>query len=268
MLLLYFSGQSEEEFHDNAYRILCIAINKARHDPFFNMFEDGLKVQKILNCLNENDDNNSEVFKKFALFISEQFYRILKQYLGKSSEKLFSQFYAITVDEKTFTEWKKCLSFLPIAANNDLSCQEALLQFILDKMLTLTIAEINEKAANKDKKVMKRILDKEEHQTLYYVAGYMIYSLKKQLQKNHKIYAHSIDIIISSWGSKDCIIEEDENSFSSYSKNWVDRVNRGGLLKVSETFFAFVKELELSAIKILNVNTLIKYCGENLKTLL
>ena len=68
---------------------------------------------------------------------------------------------------------------------------------------------------------------------------------------------------LSCWGSKEEL--DKQVTFLQYTKTWVDLVNRGGLLLVSDEFYIFVQSVENEVRKVLTINFLIADCGENVK---
>ena len=50
-----------------------------------------------------------------------------------------------------------------------------------------------------------------------------------------------------------------------YTLHWVDQVNRGGLLIVSDELYSMIKLMENLARQILNKNLLIRYCGDDIR---
>ena len=69
--------------------------------------------------------------------------------------------------------------------------------------------------------------------------------------------------LFSCWGSKEELVKQ--VTFLEYTKTWVDRVNRGGLLLVSDDFYMFVRGIENEVGKVLTINFMIVYCGEDVK---
>ena len=70
--------------------------------------------------------------------------------------------------------------------------------------------------------------------------------------------------LLSCWG-RNTDIEFNKASLYEYTKELVDRVNRRGLIEVTDDFFLFIKFIELECHKLLNIklniNFLITYSG-------
>ena len=60
-------------------------------------------------------------------------------------------------------------------------------------------------------------------------------------------------------------IEFGKASLYEYTRKWVDQVNLGGLIEVNDDFFLFIKLIELECRKILNINFMITYSGQEIR---
>ena len=66
--------------------------------------------------------------------------------------------------------------------------------------------------------------------------------------------------VLSCWG-RNTDNESDKASIYEYGRVLVDRVNRGGLIEVTDDFLLFIRLIELECQKIFNINFLITYSG-------
>ena len=57
-------------------------------------------------------------------------------------------------------------------------------------------------------------------------------------------------------------------TFLQDTKEWTEKINRGGLINVTDEFYVFIRHVEMSARNILNTNLMKKYGGENMQNLL
>ena len=82
-------------------------------------------------------------------------------------------------------------------------------------------------------------MEKSKEVSLRYVTGYIIiFSLKKIIKSKPSPEVFELQQLLSRWASKE---EQDKQvTFLEYTKTWVDRVNRGGLLLVSDEFYMLV----------------------------
>ena len=133
-------------------------------------------------------------------------------------------------------------------------------QFILDKFLQFSLKLRNELLlpAIKDEINEAIRMERSKEVSLHYVAGYIIFSLKKS---------------ITSKRSPECFLRYTSCScagdihvmFLEYTKAWGDRVNCGGLLLVYDDFYMFVQCIENEVRKFLTMDFLIAYCVEGVK---
>ena len=93
-------------------------------------------------------------------------------------------------------------------------------------------------------------MEKSEEVSLRYVAGYIIISLKKSIKSKRSPEGFALHQLLSCWESKEELVKQ--VTFLEYTKTWVDRVNRGGLLLVSDDFYMFVRGIENDVRKVLD----------------
>ena len=105
-------------------------------------------------------------------------------------------------------------------------------------------------------------LSQNEEETTQYIARYIIFSLKSLMKGKKLVEAVARRQMLSCWG-RNTDIEFDKASLYEYTKEWVDPVNRGELIEVTDDFFLFIKLIELECRKILNINFLIRYSGQD-----
>lgn len=54
-------------------------------------------------------------------------------------------------------------------------------------------------------------------------------------------------------------------NFLDYTKKWTDLIDRGGLVRVNDDVFIFARRVEQVVRKVMNINTMRKYHGEDLR---
>ena len=87
--------------------------------------------------------------------------------------------------------------------------------------------------------------------------------MKKSIKSKRSPEDFALHQLFSCWGSKEELVKQ--VTFLEYTKTWVDRVNRGGLLLESDDFYMFLRGIENDVRKVLTINFLIAYCGEDVK---
>ena len=95
-------------------------------------------------------------------------------------------------------------------------------------------------------------------ETTRYIVGYNIFSLKYLTKEKKSVEAVATRLLLSSWG-RNTDIEFNKASLYEYTREWVDRVNLGGLIEVTDDFFLFIKFVELECHKLLNIKLNINF---------
>ena len=107
-----------------------------------------------------------------------------------------------------------------------------------------------------------------EEKVLRYVAGYIPFSLKKKYWSRKQTHVgKTVLSMINLWIVKGDEIKEDASLYE-YSLSWTEKINRGGLMVVNESFYSFIKHIESVARSVLNKSLLITYAGEDLRDVL
>ncbi|XP_071952175.1 uncharacterized protein [Antedon mediterranea] len=131
---------------------------------------------------------------------------------------------------------------------------------IVEELLLRQIGPYENAAANEPPQVE---VTKEEQQTLRYMAGYIPHKLLRFYRRfpNNNLANLSIDVL------RKLEIEDnnDKMSFLDYSKDWITKINRGGLFKINNDSFLFFRRLECEVKPILSSTKITELCGLNLK---
>ena len=166
--------------------------------------------------------------------------------------KMWSAFYQLQVGElSSLCMWEALLQDVGLK-NDDTGkihyCLPAMVNNIVISCSTLSIALFTEHI-NLELFETKVLLDftppviqcplapltKDELNALRYIAGYVPFKLLKKLQKRQEFRR---------W-LEGMAVEGTETSFLDYTKEWIERVNRGGLFRVNDKAFVFFTHLEL-----------------------
>lgn len=137
-------------------------------------------------------------------------------------------------------------------------------QYFLKHFLQKTLAFCI-KPNNKMTDIRKIAMTQDEESTLRYVAGFIIFSLKKKLKGKTSSQAKAVLALLEQLASKNDDDLGDQITLNDFTCHWVDQINRGGLLKITDDFYAFVELIENLARVVLNKDMLIRYCGDDLR---
>ena len=112
-------------------------------------------------------------------------------------------------------------------------------------------------------------ISEEEEQILYYVAGFIVFSMKRKYEKilkenskgirasNGLIFLRSVNNV---GGEK-----IQEHFFNESIQKWKDQINRGELIQPNAEFYSFVKHIELVAKNLMTFQFLSKYRNEDVR---
>ena len=116
-------------------------------------------------------------------------------------------------------QWVKFLELLHVGNNSEGFVKEILHQYILDKFFQLTLKYRNDVLCPKIEESLDddiSPLETVEEQTIRYVAGYILYSVRNSVQNQRS--SHGVAILKTfSWGSKSSS-DFEPSSFLDYTK--------------------------------------------------
>ena len=177
------------------------------------------------------------------------------------------KFYRFSVGDESLMQWVKFLELLHVGNNSEGFVKEILHQYILDKFFQLTLKYRNDVLCPKIEESLDddiSPLETSEEQTIRYVAGYILYSVRNSVQNQRSSHGVAILKTFFCWGSKSSS-DFEPSSFLDYTEERIEDVNRGSLAVINDDFYIFVRYLEVQARKILNLNFMILYSAENIK---
>ena len=101
---------------------------------------------------------------------------------------------------------------------------------------------------------------------LYYVSGYIVYSLRKKYTRLIKLNASNISAL-QSLNSISANHSEhlSGDGYKELGRKWTKLVSRGYLIEVNDEMFEFTKQLELVVRSVLNTKFICKYSRQNLR---
>ncbi|VDI04161.1 Hypothetical predicted protein [Mytilus galloprovincialis] len=172
-----------------------------------------------------------------------------------TSEKLFSSFYKITVDNEFQSKLSAIVTseFENIDFEGELSAKLFLsvLQDALLKSLVKNRAQLYQKNATK----LDTTMTNSDQSVLYYISGYIISKLQKKTYqhknlKNQKIREAMTNFVVK----QSTMLQEHVKKFAE----WTEKLNRGGLKIPSDNFYYFIRHCEIvlrQSIDLGNVNS-------------
>ena len=165
------------------------------------------------------------------------------------------------------SEWEKLISFCAVPSEDGFRFSSSLYQNIATEVLTQMIKYLNLK--HQKAKQTSRNLTKEEKEILPYVSGYVALALHRKYcrilktGKNNIIATAALQVLdtfkVSGGDSSS------SENFKKYGNSWLDVVNRGRLLKISQGFFNLICCVETPVQRYLNIDFLKQYKDEDFR---
>ncbi len=210
----------------------------------------------------------SEPFKQSAKELSLKIYKILMNCdlsLEKDLQVLMGEVHKLTLDESNRKVMKLC--------SMEEEYYKSLFHTLCMNVSTEILAAHNQRATPKQPLVEEK-LSHDEQETVRYVAGYIVYSMRKkyyQLMKSENMATKELSANIISF--LNTLHEKyDKNlealNFLEFSRKWTELNNRGGLIEINDSFFLFIRRVEGIVRGVLSLDLLKNYRNEDLRDLI
>ena len=144
-------------------------------------------------------------------------------------------------------------------------------QFVMDKFLKHGFKFRNSLLESNDETQVpmdNTILESDEEERLRYVAGYIVYSLNNSIKSSDPYLNEAVSGVIDIWGGKKDIGSSSSITFLEYAQYWVEKVNCGDLIYVTDDFYKFIGGIEYTLREVLNMKLIVACAGENLRNVL
>ena len=253
-LLIFFTENTtsrlnlpESFFTDRCGEWLTAVLTEASTHKMFTFTAAGLRVQQLALMLKTQTCDSLSLSKFLCTIVNTN---IAKFPANSAKDCMWGDFHNISCGMEYRAWWNKTTSTLEppnTQANTMLS------QFVLRNVMKMALAAAH---ARKDKQQLKPVevseIRESEQQALRYVAGYIPYALTRHFKKFNKNTAAVVFVtVLESWGQKTKGITA--SSFLHFTQEWVNLVDRGGLIKVHDDVFLFFQRCEQITRNYLNI---------------
>ena len=161
-------------------------------------------------------------------------------------ELVWRKFHEIRGSPACDNLWK----VLPFTATtNDPMFQQMMLTGVLERLIKILFPVVE----SVDEGQATISLSETDEKVIRYIAGYIPVSLRKKLERSSN--PHKEEFIVCLWSM--CEDDTTCDDFLSYTKTWINRVDRGGLFPVNNTAYLLFKQLEIKVQKNYNYNKLV-----------
>ena len=116
--------------------------------------------------------------------------------------------------------------------------------------------------------VDNQILESDEEESFRYVTGYVLYSLNNSIKNSDPYLKKEASGIIGIWDGQKDMGCSNNMTFQEYTQCWVEKVNLGGLIYVTDDFYKFIRKIEYTVREVLNMKLIVASAGENLRNVL
>ena len=148
-------------------------------------------------------------------------------------EKAMVKWYKESVNPNNLILWKQFIKNLDFTFTQS---AVILFQFVIDKFFKHGLKFRNSLLESNDEAQVpmdNQTLESDEEESLRYVAGYILYSLKNYIKSSDPRLKKAMSGIIGIWGGKKEIGCSNSITFLEYTQYRVEKVNCGGLIYVT-----------------------------------
>ena len=276
-LFLDVLQSTDEELISKSKSFLMSALQKSVDNPINNLNVAGVTTpgnkvkilsQEFICALQAKPDlhfsTSINLVGKLAIIVKRV--NFLKQ---SSRENMWHEIMMLTQSDNMLETWKEVVPHSEFKK----ATFRTLFYSVCMEIVTVIIKYENEqKNHNISDKELDINLTDEEQQIIYYVSGYIVFSLLRKYQKIQSknpmnVAATAVIQFLISLKMKHSSAVEGA-SFFQFTKKWIDVVNRGGLVKVCDEMFIFIRLIENSMREILNLNLIKSYHGQDLREII
>ncbi len=187
---------------------------------------------------------------------------------ARDRELLWTRFHLYGIKDSVMDKWNAV--FVTLNLNRVRKAEVILVQMLLKNWLQIIISTRN----NTDfppvqEDIVCDSIGEKEQAVIHYVAGYVAFKLKRFYARfpNSEKAQQTLRIILN-WHVPRDVNDWASSGFLAFSRLWTDKVDRGGLFRVSDKVFCFFRQLEEKSRPYVNKNYLKVNHNVNLRYIL
>ena len=206
------------------------------------------EVIKLKSCINSNNGLQADVLWFIGKIVGGVMVDTTRKITGRHFDRMTMKFHAFVNDEEVIQRLKA----LSLSAGCPLkNCK--LINWLLQKsILQLMLKAAKSSVAPDSQNFDNTTISESEMQVIRYVAGFLVKKLKKRLREDEEtILEDLLDTESNESTSIDCdaaasttVDNASDVDFLSYTKELVDKLDRGDLIAVSDKFYLLIVAME------------------------
>ena len=262
---------------NKANEIVVSALSAAASDPINNLCipnttTPGNKVRDISVLLLKLKD--SAKFELTCRHMLDELVSFMVGNLAKNSdlEIMWKNVHQYATNSSSRSSWLDvCLNHVDVNSQEFVSLLHFIVMFSVKSVMLLE-NDLKKKDGKQPESKECNTLSTEEQEILSYVAGYLVFSLKRKYKRiqesgsSKAVAVAALQLLTSLEIRGGRSIES--KTFLDFTRKWMEKVNRGGLVQVNDAMFIFVRTIENVVRSVLNVNLMRTYKGEDLRDVL
>ena len=154
-------------------------------------------------------------------------------------ERVWKAFHKIRTHDLP-RSWEKLLSGMHFRTSVDPLVPQTACQILFEDTIKMKFQEQHSKT--REAVSSSRVLTKDEQNIVRYASGYIAVSLLRRYKQQHGQKAASFVECLSHMA-----VDGPGDSFMDYTKEWISKVNRGGLFETSDNAYMLFASIELAS---------------------
>lgn len=237
-------------------------IREAMEDKCLDMSSARVEYMKNLGTeVISKSEENVELLDEFSAKLHAIFDKVCKaceslKLHSSMRVRLWSGFHNATLSELP-PLWETLFSSLDIECKDKLLCQ-TVNQKVFD-MVMVDFIKSTTKSSGSSISREDVILTKDELNALQYISGFVPHALLKRFERHGKKYQHLFECL-----GEMAVVSEHDSDVLEYTKEWMAKVNRGGLFPLNNQAFTLFVEIEKQT-RVLLTSHMLKKTSEDLK---